>query len=221
MQIFFFLLIIIFLYFNYNKHSIKNIYYINLENSVDRLKLMKKKLKKINLKATRYQAINGIQYIPTDEDKIIFSDYFKKKTDQRPGVFGCLKSHLNLIIHAYQKKMDYIIILEDDINFDDKFNEYFKHLSWGKNVSKYKKIANVLDRNLYFCNDQKWNSQGAIGYILSKKGIKNIINIYKKGISPKLHASDWLLIRGLTQKYFIYPPIVEHDNNFDSDILNM
>jgi GR25 family glycosyltransferase involved in LPS biosynthesis len=219
-----------------NNVVLKNIYYINLEQSKNRNKLIKEKLKKYNIKATRFNGINGRTYKPNLEDKQIFIDYFNKTADQRLGVFGCLKSHLNLINMAEIQELEYIVILEDDIIIDSKFNIYLSSLihnlknipnwevcwlSWGKFPSSYKKVKPILDRNLYYFHNQSWNKQGAIGYILSKNGIKNINNLKKNGITKKLHASDWLLIRGLKEKYFIYPSLVKQNHKLQSDIINI
>ncbi len=78
-------------------------------------------------------------------------------------------------------------------------------------------MGNIIFQHLKIKLNQQW----AMGYILSNQWIKYIINIYNNGISSKLHASYWLLIKGLTRKYFIYPVIVEHSNQFESDIINM
>jgi GR25 family glycosyltransferase involved in LPS biosynthesis len=86
---------------------IENVYYINLENRSDRKTLVENELNSLGWKYQRFNAI---------------------KT--KDGRVGCSMSHLKLIKMAKEKNLDYIVIVEDDIEFKRKdwYNERIKNI---------------------------------------------------------------------------------------------
>ena len=90
---------------------LKNVYYINLEERKDRKELVENELNELGWEYERFNAI--------------------KTTN---GRVGCSMSHLKLIQMAKEKDLDYIVIVEDDIQFMRK--------SWYN-----EKIKNILDNN--------------------------------------------------------------------------
>lgn len=105
------------LYQDYISLDTKNIelYYINLDRSLDRNNLMLNQFKNSqNMKYTRISAIDGLDFT---------NDTFKKYSNIEPWrynnnkcVFSCLLSHLNAIKQAYFNKLKRVIILEDEID---------------------------------------------------------------------------------------------------------
>tara|TARA_B110001450_G_scaffold248438_1_gene264642 strand:+ start:624 stop:2366 length:1743 start_codon:yes stop_codon:yes gene_type:complete len=88
---------------------LKNVYYINLENRIDRKTLLENELNDLGWEYQRFNAI---------------------KT--KDGRLGCSMSHLKLLKIAKEKNLDYIIVVEDDIQFMRK--------SWYK-----ERIKNIMD----------------------------------------------------------------------------
>ena len=74
---------------------LENIYYINLDTREDRKKHIENELKK--MKWNNYQRFNAI-----------------KHKDPR---IGCTTSHLEILKKAKKENLDYVVVLEDDIQF--------------------------------------------------------------------------------------------------------
>ena len=88
---------------------LENVYYINLENRIDRKTSVENELNSLGWKYQRFNAI---------------------KT--KDGRVGCSMSHLKLLKMAKEKNLDYIVIVEDDIQFMRK--------TWYND-----KIENIMD----------------------------------------------------------------------------
>ncbi len=84
-------------------NNLENIFYINLKEREDRKSHVESELNKLGWKYTRFDAV---------------------KT--KSGRVGCSMSHLKLLKMAKNKKLPYIVIIEDDIQFKDI--ELFKKL---------------------------------------------------------------------------------------------
>ncbi len=99
------------------------IYCINLEKRTDRLELCKQEFAKHNLNVEYFKAIDGNTY---DTRNMIVNPNVEK------GNVGCVLSHLHIIIDAQKSNYKQILILEDDVIFDEdlnnKFEEYIKEL---------------------------------------------------------------------------------------------
>jgi len=89
-----------------NKYDLENVYYINLEERTDRKIHVESELNKLGWKYERFNAI---------------------KTPS--GRVGCSMSHLKLLTMAKEKKLPYIVIIEDDIHFTNmkRFKSLYKH----------------------------------------------------------------------------------------------
>jgi glycosyl transferase, family 25 len=88
------------------------IYCVNLDKRKDRWEQVQKEFKKHNLNVERFSAIEGNpDNIPT---KIV------------SGHVGCVLSHYNIIKKAEEENLEQILILEDDVVFDENLQEKFK-----------------------------------------------------------------------------------------------
>ena len=74
--------------------SIKNVYYINLENRPDRKEHAENELKSLGWNPTRFNAVK-----------------------LENGALGCSTSHLKCLELAKSEGLDHILICEDDITF--------------------------------------------------------------------------------------------------------
>ena len=87
-------------------------YYINLDSRTDRKLETEKQLSKVGINAIRYGTIE-----PKDKDD--YPDIGNK---------GCAESHFDLITQARNKNLNNILIFEDDIIFNEKFNNVIYHI---------------------------------------------------------------------------------------------
>lgn len=158
-----------------------NIFIINLLRRSERKNSMIKKLEKENI--SKYQFIEAFDGL----DPEINSKYMEiKKINNNyictPGHFGCLLSHIKAIRLAKKCNYEYIMILEDDIYFNENFIDQIKCLTvpefdmlyLGGIMSKQKKFLN----NWAFANGNR--ILGAYGYILSSGIFDMILNGLEK-----------------------------------------
>lgn len=96
------------------------IYLINLERRKDRLLKADKKLKDFGISYKRMKAYDG-QLLK----EFVDPDILVRRT---PGYLGCLLSHLEAIKISYDKGLDKILILEDDIIIHRRINEEFERI---------------------------------------------------------------------------------------------
>lgn len=162
-------------YFN---SIVDQIYVINMDKDTNRLKILDKKLKKLNLTYKRITGIDGKKIYP----------YYKNKTKLRPGQLGCLLSHINVIKNAIKNNYNNILVLEDDIVFHKNFH--------GEFIKKYKKLIkneNKFDLIYLGCSQSmrdngKWNNtimkdeyyinygtDGTFGMLINKNIFSKII----------------------------------------------
>ena len=68
--------------------------------------------------------INVQRWRATDSKEVqIPSDSAKCRFDNANAIYACALSHISLIKHAQQEKMEYVVIFEDDIEFAPNFLE--------------------------------------------------------------------------------------------------
>ena len=125
-NIYFFFLLLIFIYIIKQKKNKENfinkkkeyyIYYINLNHRHDRKKKMEAEFLKMN-NLNNYTFIN--ERIDAIKDSM--------------GAIGCGKSHIKALKKAKDKNLDYIIIMEDDIELKkNKIEKYFDEIERLKN----------------------------------------------------------------------------------------
>ena len=143
--------------------DIKNVFYINLLERVDRKEHVEKQLLSVGLiNFKRFQAIQ----LPN-------------------GALGCSMSHLKCLQIAKEKQLDHILIVEDDITFlnnivfINQMNKFLQNnkewdvlLLAGNNVPPYKIIDDT-------CVQVSW-CQTTTGYLIRKQYYDILIaNIYE------------------------------------------
>ena len=155
--------------------DIKNIFYINLLERIDRKAHVEKQLNSIGLKTIdRFNAIK----LPN-------------------GALGCSMSHLKCLQIAKERNLDHILIVEDDITFlnptifINQLNKFLQNnkewdvlLLAGNNVPPYR----VIDET---CVQVSW-CQTTTGYLVRKQYYDTLIANIKEGINllmrePKNH----------------------------------
>lgn len=202
---------------------INKVYFINLDRSKDRLKLINKYSKEADLKINRFQAFDGA--------KLNFDQLFKKKifTDfiykSRKGMIGCTYSHIKLWEQIMQEDNQYVLILEDDVIIPKDFWFQFKRFihqvpkNWdllylGASNIKGKKINQNVIKPIY--GGAGLTNVGAYAMLFKKQ---SIINIHKEMI-PVNNDFDVYIRDKYNKKsniFYCYPPIILHNNNLNSD----
>jgi hypothetical protein len=100
------------------KHYFDKAYCINLDRRTDRWEDAQKEFERVGIEVSRLSAVDGKSYT--------FQNTLKA------GAYGCKLSHLKVLTKAVNKGYEKIFIAEDDIVFDDNFNEKFDNVS--KNI---------------------------------------------------------------------------------------
>lgn len=98
------------------------IYCINLDRRRDRWKEIEVFLNANNIKVERYSAVDG-NSMGWDDSKLASG-----KLQSFHGIAGCVASHLNIYKLAKENNYKRVLIIEDDSDFIDNFNNLFKNL---------------------------------------------------------------------------------------------
>lgn len=205
---------------------LNNIYCINLERSKDRWNNITNIANKEGLKLIRFEAVDGKKLNPMEIKNKCSDDYYKSIMNSNNfGNIGCYLSHLNLWKQLKLNKIDYALIIEDDIIFKDNFKKKLK-----KNLEEIPENWDIiflgltrpcgsnLNKNIYKISDGKCNKDngGLFAYIVNVKNIDKIIKIadtpINKMIDHKIRDNYTTL-----DTYFIYPHLVKHNYNIESD----
>lgn len=145
--------------------KLKNVYYINLDERKDRKELVEKELTAMRWEYQRFPAIK-----------------------HKSGRVGCSMSHLALLEMAKEKDLDYIVIVEDDIQFTNPniyklflvnfFKEEFDYdvLLLAGNI---RPPIKRLSQNTF----QVYKSWTTTGYIVRKHYYDTLIHNIQEGIS--------------------------------------
>jgi glycosyl transferase family 25 len=185
-----------------------NIYYINLDRSLERKERIEKIFIENNLNFKRISGIDG--------KNLDFEDIKKKysyNTNMNIYEIGCALSHMKAIQTAFDDGLDNVIIMEDDCNFEyikyknNPINELIKlNNDWdiiqlGSTNTK-KKFEYIIKSNLDLV---KIYDSGAFAYIINRKGMEKILNNFAKN---HLEVSEIMLFTKcntyITKPYFTY-----------------
>jgi GR25 family glycosyltransferase involved in LPS biosynthesis len=171
------------------------ILYINLDRRPDRKEHIEKELKKINWsgKIERISAVDGRKLVQDDLINLLDNsaiEQFMDTTDRQfaPGSYmskgaaGCALSHRKCWENILYGNDERVLILEDDIRFDENFNEKLKeHLS---KVPDY----DILYIGFHEARGSNQHSDilkkpgevvfGLFGYIVNKRIAKKLLNMF-------------------------------------------
>uniref|UniRef100_A0A6C0I865 Glycosyl transferase family 25 domain-containing protein n=1 Tax=viral metagenome TaxID=1070528 RepID=A0A6C0I865_9ZZZZ len=146
-------------------NGISLILWINLDRSIERRKHMETTLKEIDVPNIRIEAIDS-------------------QTENINPLKCCTMSHLKAIKYLLNKPGDYFMICEDDVIFDNisyllDLQTIIKNAPEFDILSVYKNELITEDNNYINWNYERKKGNkftGAVCYIISKKGITNILN---------------------------------------------
>ena len=205
---------------------------VNLAKRVDRKEEMVKEMHKIPFNYKFSEAVDGKKLDLTLEIRNLFlgNDF-----NSRKGVIGCALTHLNLWKKLLASKEEYMIILEDDIKFDNNAGEVMRNIDYQRNeilFLGYHMFENDRKRNWKKYNenngtstigelDKKLYIGGTFGYSINRKGAEKLIYyIEKNGIK---HGIDYLIKISDVNCKELCPQIVfsewnENGKKIDTDI---
>ena len=208
---------------NFQIKIIDRIYFINLDKSKDRLKIMEDNAKKNSLTLTRFPAFNGKDL---NKEKLykngMFSDFIYKSRD---GMIGCTVSHIELWKKIVKENDNIVLILEDDViikdNFSEEFNKYYRQApdNWdilylGASNVYGKKISKNLIKPIY--GTKGLTNVGAYAILVKKESLKKMIS----AMTPVTTDFDVQLRNNYNKfnnVYYFNPPLILHNNNINSD----
>jgi glycosyl transferase family 25 len=198
-----------------NKYLLENVYYINLEEREDRKVLVETELKKMRWKYERFDAIK-----------------------HERGALGCSLSHLAIVEMAKEKDFDYVVILEDDIQFlqPEKYNKMlmdFRNFVESNSLDYDVLLiaTNILDKvngiipiNNYIYRVKA--SYSTAGYIVKKHYYDKIIANYKEGLrllieNPTVSGKYeldvyWIKLQMADKWLIIYPRTVNQRESYSN-----
>lgn len=162
------------------KFDEKNSFCISLETSFKRREKMKLRFEKMNMNVSIINA-------STPDDLIFqFNDRLSPKEK------ACSQSHILIWKTIIEKKLDYALILEDDVCFDYLWKEKLSELNVKENDNWNAIFLNTSETSYPLF---KWTTaveQYLCGaYILSKEGATLLLNMYQN----EFHTSDWMTTR--------------------------
>ncbi|WP_028255819.1 glycosyltransferase family 25 protein [Veillonella magna] len=155
-----------------------NHYVVNLETSIDRREHITKIFENTCITPRFFKAIDG-KFI-TDDDRRVDDDGLL-----RLGEKGCALTHLKILENFLNGCEEYIIIFEDDIELDSRFDTYLPILV--DFVKKHKKACSLALYNgnnphkMHSVVDQHLSIRRSLGfsgtyaYIINKEAAKNIL----------------------------------------------
>ena len=97
----------------------EEIYYINLKSRPDKLKFIEDQLNKNNIIATKFEAVDA-----NDVKRFHGKKYELNKFNY--GKVGCMESHRTIWLDCLKRNVSSVLILEDDVQFVDNFNQLMK-----------------------------------------------------------------------------------------------
>jgi glycosyl transferase family 25 len=184
------------------------LYFIVLQKDKERVEHIKNLIKKFNIQ--NYEIISAVDGSKLNMGELIKSNYItlEKIDKMRKGAIGCAMSHILLWERLQKENNNISIIFEDDVYFSKDF--YIKLKNYINNLPKDFDISQLLIHDLqrkYFPISNNVNKYvkegypqyGTVGYIISKKGIKKLLNKCKPIYTP----IDNMIMNNIKNKYII------------------
>ncbi len=207
--------------------KINKIYYINLDTRPDRYEHFLKQCSDHNIPyniISRYTAINGNTYKFSLDDYEMFKNADYNGQNYMKKIMGNQLSHYNILKEMIKNNYNYIIILQDDVIFRNKFINYLDKLM--NNIPEDAEIINIgfhefasysyfipwdfnkennmikekINDNVCILNNTV--NPCSLAYIVTKKGANNLINYFEE--TGFLRATDMNYNDYLNKKNIFY-----------------
>jgi GR25 family glycosyltransferase involved in LPS biosynthesis len=186
------------------KIDIKTVY-INLEKNSDRKKKIEDEAKFYKVKnIERFNAINGYNIDDIKGGKIQGIEFSNNINCDEKGGLGCTLSHLTVIKNFYDSDEEWILILEDDMDFiflpywDMCLSEMIKKIPTDAYFLYLTYTTDNFDnREGYILSVEENDDIGSSGaYLINRKGAKKLIDIFYK-------ENKIVLDKDVIKKFFI------------------
>jgi len=177
---------------------IENVYYINLKERTERKYLVERELNDMGWKYQRFDAVK----------------------DENHGRVGCTMSHLKLLTMAKEKNLEYIVIVEDDIQFMRKqwYNDKIKDIM-NQDFDVFLLAGNIrppVRLTEYKDTFKISNSFTTTGYIVKNHYYDSLIQNVKEGLQLLQKDPDgqynsnaidchWMRLQAVDKWYMILP----------------
>ena len=208
-------------------------YIINLKKRTDKRKLMEYKLNTMNLTNYRFfDAVNGADSMYDDIYEIVES---KGKYTSK-GAFGLLVTYINLLEDAYKHDYERILILEDDVNFHNKYFDLVVKYSNIINDSRYdiiwlganqrvfskKQLDSISSQFIYLPEPKNNNyTYGTFSILLNRSGIVKMLKIVNNHNIIALKPIDIIIndmmrsdiLQGVVCYPYLFMPDVSDSDN--------
>ena len=193
---------------------IEAVYYINMNKSVERNRLMQKVLKDDIFDSMKKHRITGVDgtrkdilpYLHSNLKNVSISKRYTAKT------YACLLSHLRALLAFSKSNYNIALILEDDISL-----EYKKY--WQEDLNTCIRNAPSdweIIQLYYLCKISNqlytpWNKHySAVAYIVNKKGVSSFLNQHVSNNQfvldkKSLHVSDYYIYKHMKTYVYKYP----------------
>lgn len=210
--------------------KLSKIFFINLDRRPDRYEHFLKQCHDNNIsynKIQRFKALDGNSYEFSKEEKEMFKEVDYRTQNFSKRIMGNQLSHYYILKEMVEKNYEYIIIFQDDIqlrkefkkelenvlnNIPDnaeivniafhKFASYNQFIPWDLNQTEEEKEMAKQNINNYVCILNDTVNPCSLGYIVTLKGAKNLINHFKT--NGFLRATDWNYNDYLRRKNIFY-----------------
>jgi len=192
------------------------LFYINLDEDIERNKYMERILDRLNIDTTRIEGIYGKtynkNYIEVNNKKYNFVINTKKKPNM--GQIGTCLSHIKAIISMKDRGSDYGIICEDDLDFIllNKFKEIIKLEKIIKNAPNNWEMIKLHSSNPQVLNklsDEFYNNNKLYSKI-------NALGVFNYSMMAYLINKKY--ISSFLKKYYINGVFTFNDDYFVSDV---
>lgn len=171
------------------------IYVINLKSSIDRRKYIENLLSKLGLNFEIFDAVIGKDLNEQFIENIYDSEKARKNFGRElsKGEIGCALSHKTLWKKIVEEKIDYALILEDDIMLDSKIHDVIKyfistHLNWdvvllsGSNSRRIPIYKNIIgNTSLSYCTGI---TTILAAYLINNKAANRLLKLTQKIYQP-------------------------------------
>lgn len=129
------------------------VFIVNLDNAPARMKSMDKQCKDMDIAYQRISAVKGVD-LSIDEVNIEYSKELNKKHfryDLSLGEIGCYMSHRKIWRKMVEEKIEFAVVLEDDLIIQKNFSNMFSSI----NSLKDYELIKLADNRDYASIDSK------------------------------------------------------------------
>lgn len=194
------------------------IYYINLDRSTDRYEIFNEQIKKYKVPYDQVKRITAIDGKTLNSiSDFPFKIYTRIKN--KPGVIACTLSHINAIKDAYNDNHPYVVIMEDDCNFEYVIYQQYKLSDIALTFKNEYNIIQLCTTNCSIYNNFLKSSSNyvipgyrasCVAYIISRQGMKNVLDAISCCKNLELMEADTTIYQlaekscHLAKPYFLY-----------------